>query len=351
MKEEPFVSIICPAYNEGAIIEESLVCICEYLQENISPKYTWEIIIINDGSKDNTGNLAEKFAKEHENIHVIHHFANMNLGVAIKTGFANAKGEIIIVYDIDLSYSTDHIKMLLDSIIEQHADIVIASPYMKGGKTTNVPYNRKIMSKWANSYLSYASRQKIHTFSGMVRAYKASFIKNLSLKASTFEINTEIILKAQILRARIIEIPAHLDWTYQNKYSKTRFSGIKIRTGIFDGFFSGFIFRPYMFFIIPGLLLLLLSFYIIAWIIYNTYQIYPTIESSSKFFDDRFSAAVAHLFQRAPHAFLVGGFTLVVALQILGIGFLSLQNKRYFDESFYLGTKHLRELNNSNNSK
>jgi glycosyltransferase involved in cell wall biosynthesis len=343
------VTIICPAYNEEPILEECVFTIYSYLEESISPIYSWELIIINDGSKDNTRALADSLAKKYTNLKVLHHFVNMNLGNAIKTGFANASGKYIIIYDLDLSYAPDHIKLLLDNIIEQKADIVIASPYMKGGKTTGVPFNRKIMSKWANKYLSLTSRQKLYTFSGMVRAYRADFVKNLSLKSSTFEINTEIIFKAQILRARIIEIPAHLDWTFQNKYRNNRFSGIRIKSGVFNGMVSGFIFRPYMFFMVPGVILLLLSVYIIIWILINTYNIYPEINIDPRFLDDKFSHAIARVFQERPHAFFVGGFALVVALQFLGIGFLSLQNKRYFDEMFYLNSYFKTHVNEPKN--
>ena len=340
MKSSYELTVVCPAYNEEPILIECITTIYDYLKNNIPSDNTWEILIVNDGSKDKTGELADNFASDKDNVRVVHHFVNMNLGNAIKTGFANANGDFIVIYDLDLSYSPDHIKLLFETIIAQKADIVIASPYMKGGRTTGVPFNRKIMSKWANKYLSMTSRKRLSTFSGMVRAYKSSFIKKLSLKASTFEINTEIIFKAQILRARIIEIPAHLDWTFQNSYRTRRFSGIKIKSGIFDAMVSGFIFRPYMFFILPGTLLLIIAAYMIVWILINTYQIYPDIIiENSKFIDDRFSLAISQVFKDRPHAFLVGGFILVVAMQFLGIGFLSLQNKRYFDELFYQNYK------------
>jgi glycosyltransferase involved in cell wall biosynthesis len=344
MNEKIELTIICPAYNEEPIIEECLTIIYNYLTESITPLCVWELLIINDGSKDKTGLIAEEFIKTHKNVRLVNHFVNMNLGMAIKTGFANSNGKFIIVYDLDLSYSPNHIKTLYETIVKEKADIVIASPYMKGGKTTDVPFNRMITSKLANKYLSFTSRKKLHTFSGMVRAYRSSFIKNVSLKSTTFEINTEIVLKAQILRAIIIEIPAHLDWTYQNKYRDKRFSGIKLSSGMFNGIISGFIFRPYMFFFIPGFILFLVSMYIITWIFINTYKLYPSILVTEEFIDDKFSAAVSALFQRSPHAFFVGGFTLVVALQLLSIGFLSLQSKRYFDELFTTNTELLKRL-------
>ena len=109
-----------------------------------SEKYKWEIVIINDGSKDQTGKIADNFEIQYPNIRVIHHPTNLNLGNALKTGFKNAKGEIIVVMDIDLSYSNDHIEKMVDKLIETTSDIVIASPYMKGGKVTDVPFTRKI---------------------------------------------------------------------------------------------------------------------------------------------------------------------------------------------------------------
>ena len=82
----------------------------------IKEKYDWEIIIVNDGSKDSTGKLADDFAASHDNIHVYHHKINQNLGSALKTGFDQCKGDYIVTLDLDLSYSPDHIERLLNAI-------------------------------------------------------------------------------------------------------------------------------------------------------------------------------------------------------------------------------------------
>jgi len=84
---------------------------------------------------------------------------------------------------------------------------------MKGGQVTNVPFFRKILSKYVNKSLMIIANEKIHTFTGMVRAYKGDYLKHLVLKARDNEINPEIIYKTILLRGRIVEIPAHLDWS------------------------------------------------------------------------------------------------------------------------------------------
>lgn len=212
----PFVTVVLPAFNEEAIIENSVEIIESYLR-SLEDRYLWEILLINDGSTDRTGEIADDLANKYTRLRVIHHPVNMNLGRALQTGFKNARGNIIVVLDIDLSYSVDHIEKLLVKQIETDADIVLASPYMGGGSVSKVPFRRALLSRCVNWFMRFAAQEKCHTFTCMVRAYKSEFIKNLNLKTKDYEINPEIIYKAMILRARIVEIPAHLDWSYQNK--------------------------------------------------------------------------------------------------------------------------------------
>ena len=209
ISDKPMVSIVVPGYNEALIIGKNLGIICDYM-ETIENEYDWELIFINDGSSDNTKEVAENFAKNRSNVLVYNHKVNLFLGHALRTAFKHAKGDYIIPLDIDLSYSTDHIKRLLDTIKETEAQVVIASPYMKGGKVSNVPFVRKHLSKIVNKFLSIVVREKIYTFTGMVRAYDSKYLKYLNLKARDTEINPEIIYKSLLLRARIVEIPAHL---------------------------------------------------------------------------------------------------------------------------------------------
>ena len=156
MNNTPFISIILPCYNEEAILQSNLDLVTKYL-ESKNEKYKWEIVMINDGSKDQTGKIADGLAEKNNHIRVIHHPTNLNLGNALKTGFKNSKGDIIVVMDIDLSYSVDHIEKMVDKMIETSSDIVIASPYMKGGKVTDVPFGRKVMSRWVNRFMRIAA--------------------------------------------------------------------------------------------------------------------------------------------------------------------------------------------------
>ena len=341
---KPYVTVVAPCYNEEAILELNINTIAAYMQQR-QHKYDWEILIINDGSKDKTAAIANELSKNSNGkIRVVHHPANLNLGNAMKTGFSNAQGDIIVVMDIDLSYSTDNIETMVDRLVEKNADMVVASPYMKGGKVTAVPFKRRIMSRWVNRFMQFAAQDKYHTFTGMVRAYRKSFIQTVNLKTKDYEICPEIMYKAMILRARVEEIPSHLDWTEQNKFKGQRTSSLKVLRSFFSGLMSAFIFRPYIFFMGLGAILMMLSLYELVWLLVDTLKdlangaVPPGTERS-------FSHSLSLQFQKNPQSFLIGGITFVIAVQFLSLGFFSLQSKRYFEELFHMGTSIKKQKN------
>ena len=91
---------------------------------------------------------------------------------------------------------------------------------------------------------------------------------------------------------------------------------------------------------------MVLALYIIGWIFINTFHIMPTLNIDAQVFDDRFSMAIGAVFKARPHAFFVGGITLMLSIQMLSLGFLSLHNKRYFEELFHFNTSIFKQTRN-----
>jgi len=209
---------------------------------------------------------------------------------------------------------------------------------MKGGKVTGVPFSRRVMSKWVNRMMRTAAQDKYHTYTAMVRAYRADFIRSLNLKTRDYEVSPEIMYKAMILRARVEEIPAHLDWTEQNKFAGKRTSSIRVLRGLFSGIMSAFIFRPYVFFLGIGTILMILSLYELVWLLSDTLSDMKLANLHTPPVDDAFSYSLSLQFRKNPQSFIVGGITFIASIQFLSLGFLSLQSKRYFEELFHLGT-------------
>jgi glycosyltransferase involved in cell wall biosynthesis len=342
---KPLVSLIVPAYNEADILEKNLKSLYGYMQ-TLEDAYSFEVIIVNDGSTDGTGAIAEAFASGRGNVLVLHHPLNFRLGQTLRYAFHKSQGDIVIVMDIDLSYAPYHIGLMLARMKETRARVVIASPYAKGGKVSNVPWGRRLLSRWANRFLCLMATKdyfsdKLTAITGMVRAYDGPFIRKMSLWAMDVDINPEIIHKAKILRARIVEIPAHLHWEPRHSgkpRTKRMKSNRRILRGIIQSFVSGYMFRPFMFFIMPGLLLFLLSLYPLTWTVIHTVEQYRKLAGAGLSFDFRLSEAIGAAFKVSPHAFIVGGIALMVSIQLISLGLLALQKKRYFAELFYLNS-------------
>lgn len=339
--DRPLVSILLPAFDEAPILREHVILLLDYLK-TLNRRFRFEVIIVNDGSRDQTREIADQLAAEFSGIRVFHHRRNFGLGQALKTGFAQFRGQYVIVLDIDLSYGPEHVELLLDRITRTGARMVLASPYMRGGKVVDVPWLRVIFSRVANWFLARASGQRISTMTCMVRAIDGRFLRSLHLRCTGMDVMPEMIHKAKLLRASIEEIPAELNWERQNRLDGRRRSSLRILQQIFGTTVSGFILRPFTFLLVPGLLLLAFSAYVNTWMVIHFMDAYVELSATPDTARDM-SAAVSLAYSQYPHTFIVGLLSLMLSLQLIGMAMLSLQNKKYFDELFHLGSTLLRE--------
>jgi len=334
----PLVSIVIPVYNEAVFLREHTLLLLDYLR-SLETRFRFDIVIVNDGSRDDTGPIAERLALENETIRVFEHPRNFGLGQALKTGFARCRGDYVIVLDIDFSYGPEHVGLLLDRIVATGARMVLASPYMKGGEVLDVPWFRRILSRVANRFLARVSGQRFSTMTCMVRAIDGRFLRSLNLRNMGMDIMPEMILKANVLRASIEEVPAVLNWRLQNRAGGKRRSSMRIAHQIVGTVVSGFMMRPFSFLLVPGLVLMAVAAYINTWMVIHIGEAYVRLSATG---ETDVTVAVAVAYRNFPHTFIVGLLTLMLALQLTGMAMLSLQNKKYFDELFHLGSALLR---------
>jgi glycosyltransferase involved in cell wall biosynthesis len=340
-RERPLVSIVLPAYDEAAILRKHVIDLLEYLK-TLNRWYRFEVIIVNDGSRDETGEIAAQLAAEFAGVRAFEHRRNFGLGQALKTGFARCRGQYVVVLDIDLSYGPEHVGLLLDRITKTGARLVLASPYMRGGRVIAVPWIRVAFSRVANWFLARASGQRISTMTCMVRAIDGRFLRSLHLRSTGMDVMPEMVHKAKLLRASIEEVPAELNWERQLRVGGQRRSSLRVVQQILGTTVSGFILRPFTFLLVPGLLLLAFAAYVNTWMVIHFLDAYAELGAMPEVVRDT-SAAVALAYTRYPHTFIVGLLSLMLSMQLIGMAMLSLQNKRYFDELFHLGSTLLRE--------
>ncbi|MGD2109242.1 MAG: glycosyltransferase family 2 protein [Phycisphaerae bacterium] len=204
------VSVVCPFYNEGQILEPVVTTLLEHLDRL---EARWELIIVNDGSTDDGGAIAEQLAERNAELSLVTYPVNRGRGYALRQGIARARGDVIITTEIDLSWGEHVVERLYHAIKSQpDVDIVIASPHLPGGGYKNVPGKRVFLSRLGNRIIRTCMSNAVTMNTGMTRAYRRDVIRALPLEEDRKEFHLEVVLKAQAFGYRLSEIPCVLEW-------------------------------------------------------------------------------------------------------------------------------------------
>ncbi len=200
------LSILIPAYNE----ENTIVQILERIQQ-VQTRYIdeKEIIIVNDGSTDNTGQNALDFINKHAGLEINYlvHPENKGKGEAIRTGMQSVSGEYVIIQDADLEYDPDEYEKLLVPVVKANADVVYGTRF--GGTDPH-----RILFFWhsiGNKFLTFLSNMFTNlNLSDMESGYKlvrTNMMKGIQLKEKGFGIEVELTAKlAKMKDLRIYEV-------------------------------------------------------------------------------------------------------------------------------------------------
>ena len=200
------ISIVMPAFNEGDALNETLPELYNYLKSLSS---SFEIIIGDDGSTDNTKQIVTAFAKKHKNVRYVGYPVNQGKGHALSMAFETAKGNIHGFIDADLSID----KTLIGEEIGllNHADIVIASKHAHGAK---------IAYPFARTCASYGFSLMTRMLLGLpvsdpqcgCKMFKANVLKSILplVKTKGFLWDTEVLVRAHRNHYKIQEIPARV---------------------------------------------------------------------------------------------------------------------------------------------
>jgi dolichol-phosphate mannosyltransferase len=215
------LSIIAPCYNEVdnvsklhdellPVVEEMVIYGCTNPSEEI---HSAEIIFVDDGSRDGTfSKLKECFGSVNKSgvmFKILKHETNLGLGAAIRTGFSNADGDILVTVDSDGTYKFSEIPNLL-SFLTPEIDIVTASPYHPEGGVIGVPAYRLFLSRGSSFIYRILVDWHVYTYTCLFRAYRPKVIKDIRFGSDDFLAGTEILVKALLKGYRVAEFPAVL---------------------------------------------------------------------------------------------------------------------------------------------
>jgi dolichol-phosphate mannosyltransferase len=223
------LSIIIPCFNEVDNISKlhgELLPIVEEIVLNGwkgSPEKvnSAEMIFVDDGSRDETFSMLKvRFNKDKARLKFkfLKHDVNRGLGAALRTGFSNANGDVILTVDSDGTYKFSSIPELL-SLLTPEVDIVTASPYHPAGGVAGVPAYRLILSRGSSFIYRILVDWRLYTYTCLYRAYRLSVIKNIPFKSNGFLAGTEILIKAMFKGYRVVEFPTVL---YKRMYGVSK---------------------------------------------------------------------------------------------------------------------------------
>ena len=167
------VSIVVPLLDE----EESLPELCAWIEKVVKEHHlSYEIILIDDGSTDNSWCVVETLQKENIHVRGIKFLRNYGKSAALNEGFRAARGEVIITMDADLQDSPDEIPLLRDMILQGNYDLVSGWK-----KVRHDPISKTIPSKFFNWITSKASHIDLHDFNCGLKAYKKNVVKSIEV--------------------------------------------------------------------------------------------------------------------------------------------------------------------------
>jgi glycosyltransferase involved in cell wall biosynthesis len=192
------ISVVIPAYNEEQNIEKvarNAVSIISGLTKE------YEVLIVDDGSTDNTGEIIRRLSKENKHIRSVHHERNYGAGAALKTCYTNAKGDLIFFIPADGQVPANEIHKLYPHI--EQADIIVGNR-----KERADPLHRRINARLYSTLIWLLFGLNVKDVDG-VKLFKKKVFENIHIESNSAFVEAEILIKAQGSNFKILEIPVN----------------------------------------------------------------------------------------------------------------------------------------------
>jgi dolichol-phosphate mannosyltransferase len=196
--------VIIPTYNE----RENIELITERLFAAVP---TADLLVVDDGSPDGTGKVADVIAEADPRVHVLHREAKAGLGAAYVAGFdwgLDRGYDVLVEMDADGSHAPEELPRLLTAL--QRADLVLGSRYVPGGQVKNWPRRRELLSRGGNVYTRLALGVQLHDATGGYRAFRREVLESIDYAAVASQgYCFQVDLAWRALRAghRVVEVP------------------------------------------------------------------------------------------------------------------------------------------------
>jgi glycosyltransferase involved in cell wall biosynthesis len=201
------LSVIVPAFNEA-------LTIAEILTKLLAQKEINQVVVVNDGSTDNTKEIITKLSQKHQKLTIINHPSNLGKGAAIKTGLNQISGDYVLIQDADLEYDPAEITKLIEPIKNNRTEVVYGSRFF--GPHTNMFFWHLVGNKFLNFLVNILYNSILSDMETCYKLLPTNLFKELNIKEKDFGIEPEITCKLLKRQVKIMEVPiSYVGRTYQ----------------------------------------------------------------------------------------------------------------------------------------
>lgn len=212
------ISIVIPAYNEEATIAHLLDLVVSKVRE------VKEVIIIDDGSIDNTRQICMDYEKKNPLVHYYAQPRNMGKTEALKAGIQRSTGEIVIVQDADLEYDPAEINDVVAPIMEGKADVVLGSRFLVRRASRALYFRHFVANKFITFLSNLLTDLNMTDVETCYKAFRGEIIRNMIITSKRFGFEVEVIAKVAKLKCRVYEVPISY---YGRSYEEGKKIGFK----------------------------------------------------------------------------------------------------------------------------
>lgn len=196
------LSVVIPVYNEARTVAQLLERAAA-----VHVGFEKELIVVDDGSRDGTRELLQELGARHPEWRIILHPRNQGKGAALRTGFAAATGDIVLVQDADLEYDPAEYPLLLKPILDGHADVVYGSRFLGGGPHRVLFFWHYVGNKVLTTLSNIMTNLNLTDMEVCYKVFRREVLNSLRLRENRFGIEAEITAKVARGRWRIYEVP------------------------------------------------------------------------------------------------------------------------------------------------
>ena len=186
------------AYNEEELIAKTVAEAVESL--SAIPNLSWHVVVVNDGSRDRTGEIAEELARKDPRVSVVHHDGNKGYAVATETALRNVPGEVVMVVDGDGQHTMGDAPLFLEAI-DRGADVVFCWK-----KVRHDPLSRLVLSRGLRVLSHWILGSPLHDINAGCRAFRGEVARRIEIKHRINFVGDEIFARCRIAGWKVAEV-------------------------------------------------------------------------------------------------------------------------------------------------